>query len=99
MQFFSPLFARGRGTVRFLEALFRGDPLAWSILGVIALGCIGYWIYNACKSKPIESSKNPYEVANTPVSESFCPRCGMRVMPLADGTCPSCREHKFAAKN
>ena len=72
---------------------FAGYPIAWSILGVIALGCIGYWIYSASKSTPCESSKNPYEVPNTPLSESFCPRCGMRVMPLADGMCPSCREH------
>jgi hypothetical protein len=104
MQWFSPLFARGRGTARFIESLINGEPVSWAILGVIAVIFIGYLIIQANKSSSEvaakdETPRNVYEIPNTPSTLNFCPSCGMRVIPMADGTCPGCRQHKFELKS
>ncbi len=95
MQIFSPLFARGRGTVEFFKGLVNGDPVAWGILGVIVLGFAVYGIYQYSKSQQSSTLSDVTDVKNPGSAEKVCPRCGARVKPLADGKCPACWEHKF----
>lgn len=96
MFWFSPLFARGRGTAEFIEALYNGEPVAWVILGIVCAGLSIYVGYQVYKSKADANAgiadDTPQTAAGT---EKVCPRCGARVKPMTDGKCPACWEHKF----
>ena len=43
------LFAAGRG--RFIRLLFEGDPVAWTILGVVLLIVVGFSVCKAMLKK------------------------------------------------
>lgn len=96
MHWFSPLFARGRGTIKFIEGLINGDPVAWVIFGIVCAMLaiyVGYQIYKSKADSPPGIADDTSQT--TAGTEKVCPRCGARVKPLADGKCPACWEHKF----
>jgi hypothetical protein len=96
MQIFSPLFARGRGTIKFLEGLINGDPVAWVIFGIVCAGLAIYVCYHVFKSKAeVPAGIVDDTPPTTAGPEKVCPRCSARVRPMADGKCPACWEHKF----
>ncbi|MGC4007513.1 MAG: hypothetical protein QM811_32075 [Pirellulales bacterium] len=95
---FAPLFAR-RGAARLIEALFKGEPVAWSILVVVVVVMIASAIYKSKQGQArIRPPDNPYRFdpqAATTAGLRDCPRCGVRVQPMLDGFCPACKEHRF----